>query len=226
MEIAAAHGLAVVEDCAQAAGALYRGKKVGGIGDLGAFSFYPTKLLGAYGDGGMSITGDEELYRKLRRLRFYGMEIPYHSEEEGYNSRLDEVQAAILNFKLRTLDGAVLKRQRLAEQYSSGLRETGDVALPLVKEGRTHQFYTYTIRTSARDRLLRYLYEHGIEARINYQPPVHLMRGYGFLGYGRGGLPVTERLSEQALSLPLFPELTTDMVDQVTETIRAFFKQA
>lgn len=225
LEIAQQCNLKIVEDCAQAAGALYKGRKVGSFGEIGAFSFYPTKILGAYGDGGMAVTREKGLYEKLKRLRFYGMEKKYYSEEEGYNSRLDEVQAALLNFKLKTLDESVLKRRKIAEVYSKGLSSTGDIELPTVRPDRTHQFYLYTIKTSHRDALKDYLTENGIETRINYPTPIHLMRGYEFLGYGKGDLPTTERLARRILSLPMYSGLSVNDIDKVVSSIRNFFKK-
>lgn len=223
IDIAKRRNLKIVEDCAQAAGALYKGRKVGSFGEIGAFSFYPTKILGAYGDGGMAVTGDKGLYEKLRRLRFYGMEKEYYSEEEGYNSRLDEVQAAILNFKLKTLDEPVLKRRKIAETYSKELSSVGDIEIPVICDDRTHQFHLYTIKTSHRESLMAYLRENGIETRINYPTPVHLMKGYKFLGYQTGDLPVTERLAGKILSLPMYPGLSTGDIEKVVFSIRRFF---
>lgn len=221
--LASARGISVVEDCAQAAGALYRGSPVGSLGCIGAFSFYPTKVLGAYGDGGMTITSRSDLHERLRRLRFYGMESGYYSEEEGFNSRLDEVQAAILEFRLGALDREVSQRAKLASLYTEGLHGVGDLALPAVREGQTHQWYLYTVTTARRNELMQYLAEAGIETRINYPTPIHLMRGYRFLGYKPGDLPVTERLADQILSLPMYPELPANHVDRVVGAIRAFF---
>ncbi|MBI5141275.1 MAG: DegT/DnrJ/EryC1/StrS family aminotransferase [Nitrospirae bacterium] len=224
MKTAAAKGLSVVEDCAQAAGAMYQGKAVGSFGDIGAFSFYPTKVLGAFGDAGMAITANGQLHDRLRKLRFYGMENAYYSEEEGYNSRLDEVQAAILNLKLESLELAICKRRSIAEHYSRDLEGVGDILVPSVFPERFHVFYAYTIQTSHRDALARHLARHGIETRINYPFPVHLMRGYRFLGYKEGDLPVTERLAGRILSLPVFPELSEQSVHEVITAIRGFFE--
>jgi dTDP-4-amino-4,6-dideoxygalactose transaminase len=223
LQLAAARKLFVVEDCAQAAGATYCGKRVGSFGDMGAFSFYPTKILGAYGDAGMAITSNEQLQGRLRRLRFYGMEAGYYSEEEGYNSRLDEIQAALLQFRLASLDREVRRRAELAGLYSEGLRGVGDVALPTVRDGNGHQWYLYTIRTARRDELMHYLAATGMETRINYPTPIHLMGGYRFLGYGEGSLPVTERLAGEILSLPMYPQLPESHVERVIEAIRLFF---
>jgi dTDP-4-amino-4,6-dideoxygalactose transaminase len=223
LRTAARHGLKVVEDCAQAAGALYGGKKAGSFGDIGAFSFYPTKVLGGYGDGGMAITNSDAWRDKLRRLRFYGMKTDYYAEEEGYNSRLDEIQAALLLHKIESLDASVRKRQDIARHYTEELTGVGDIAVPVVRNGRTHQFYTYTIRTKHRDDLMRFLRDHEIECRINYPTPVHLMRGYGFLNYKAGRLPVTERLAGEILSLPLYPGLAPEDAGKVARCAKLFF---
>lgn len=221
--IARQRKLFILEDCAQAAGAACAGKRVGSLGDVAAFSFYPTKVLGGYGDGGMVVTDDAELAARVKRLRFYGMEKAYYSREEGYNSRLDEVHAAILDFKLTALDEKVARRRGIAERYSRELAGVGDIVLPVTGRERTHQFYTYTVRTRRRDKLMGYLIERGIETKINYPVPVHLMSGYRFLGYQPGSLPVTERLAGEILSLPLFPGLSDDEAGAVIEAIRACF---
>jgi len=225
LKIANERNLKIVEDCAQAAGALYKNSTVGSLGDMGAFSFYPTKILGAYGDGGVAVTRSKKYYKKLKKLRYYGMEGSYYSEDEGYNSRLDEVQAAILNFKLKTIEGSVKKRQRIAERYSNELASVGDVVVPVIKQDRTHRFYSYTIKTRNRDKLMNYLIDNNIEPRINYPTPVHLMRGYSFLGYKKGDLPVAERLAGRILSLPIFPDLSLENVEKIIETIRDFYKK-
>jgi dTDP-4-amino-4,6-dideoxygalactose transaminase len=222
--IADQRGLAVVEDCAQACGATYRGDRAGSIGDVGAFSFYPTKILGAFGDGGMMITSNPELAAKLKRLRFYGMAGDYYAEEEGFNSRLDEVQAALLNFKLSSVDAAVVKRRRIAGIYDAGLAGIGDLGVPAVREQCQHQYYLYTIRTGFRAELMEFLRGEGIETKINYPHPIHLMRGYSFLGYREGDLPVTERLARTIVSLPIYPELPEEEVLRVVASVGKFFK--
>jgi dTDP-4-amino-4,6-dideoxygalactose transaminase len=225
MAIAARHGLAVVEDCAQAAGALYQGRRAGSFGTIGAFSFYPTKILGAFGDAGMLVTSDDELGRRLRRLRFYGMEGAYYSEEEGYNSRLDELQAALLDFRLQQLEEEVALREKIAARYATGLQGVGDIVLPVTAAERSHRYYLYTIRTSFRDELQAYLAAAAVETRINYPTPVHLMRGYSFLGYSPGYLPVTERLAGEILSLPMYGALPLAHAERVIELIRDFFRK-
>lgn len=224
LQLARDHDLAVVEDCAQATGALYRGQRVGSLGTMGAFSFYPTKVLGGFGDGGMVITGDEDCAGRLRRLRFYGMQGDYYAREEGYNSRLDELQAALLAHRLSGVDEAVERRRELARIYDQGLAGVGDLRLPVVREGCSHQYYLYTIRTCRRDQLREHLGRTGIEARINYPVPIHLMEGYRFLGYEAGSLPVTEGLAGEILSLPMFPALGADHAQRVVDVIRAFFR--
>jgi dTDP-4-amino-4,6-dideoxygalactose transaminase len=223
LELAGQNGLSIVEDCAQACGATYHGKRAGSLGDAGAFSFYPTKVLGVFGDGGAVTTSRPDLAKRLRRLRMYGMDSAYYSEEEGYNSRLDEVQAAILNLRLPGLDAAIERRSRIAAIYDDGLAGVAGIGLPAAREGRTHQYYLYTIRTERRDELMNYLAEQGIESKINYPWPIHLMRGYAFLGYGEGTLPVTERLAHTILSLPIYPELPEEHAVEVVAAIRRFF---
>lgn len=223
LAVAARYNLVVVEDCAQAAGALYKSRKAGSFGDIGAFSFYPTKILGGYGDGGMAVTNSAALGERLKALRFYGMKQTYYAEEEGYNSRLDEIQAALLRHKLETLDESVRKRQDLARRYTQGLSDVGDISAPVVRDGRTHQFYTYTIKTMHREKLMACLLEHEIEGRINYPTPIHLMRGYAFLNIRQGSLPRTEKVANEILSLPLYPGLAMENVEQVIQCIRHYF---
>jgi dTDP-4-amino-4,6-dideoxygalactose transaminase len=151
------------------------------------------------------------------------MQSGYYAEEEGYNSRLDEVQAALLDSKLDRLDAAVARRRHIADIYDKGLAGVGDVQIPVVRQGCSHQYYLYTIRTECRDGLTAYLSEHGIETKVNYPDPIHLMRGYGFLGYRPGSLPVTERLSGTILSIPMYPELPEEHAAEVVGAIRRFF---
>jgi len=222
-ELAHNYGLSVVEDCAQACGATCRGARAGSMGDVGAFSFYPTKVLGAFGDGGMATTSRPDVHERLRKLRFYGMQPGYYAEEEGYNSRLDELQAALLDRKLDRLDEAIGQRRRIAEIYDQGLAGVGDIMLPAIRSQNNHQYYLYTIRTTRREGLMAYLTARGIETKINYPDPIHLMRGYHFLGYSPGSLPVTERLADVILSLPMYPELPETHAESVIDAIRRFF---
>jgi len=223
MELARSNRLLVVEDCAQACGATYCGERAGSLGDAGAFSFYPTKILGGFGDGGAITAARPKPADRFRSLRMYGMEETYYAEREGYNSRLDELQAAILNRKLLRLDASVNRRREIARIYDRGLVDVADIQVPIVPLGRTHQYYLYTIRTDRRDDLMAFLKGYGIETKINYPWPIHLMRGYSFLGYRAGDLPVTERLAATILSLPLYPEMANEAAERVVEAIRVFF---
>lgn len=225
-ELARQHELSIVEDCAQACGATYHGKRAGSLGDAGAFSFYPTKVLGAFGDGGAVTTSRPDLALRLKRLRMYGMDSAYYAEEEGFNSRLDEVQAAILNLRLSGLDAAIEQRRRIAHIYDEGLAGLAGIGLPAAKEGRGHQYYLYTIRSDRRDELMKFLADQGIESKINYPWPIHTMRGYSFLGYREGDLPVTEQLSRTIVSLPIYPELPEEHAAEVAAAIRRFSREA
>ncbi|MCP4373078.1 MAG: DegT/DnrJ/EryC1/StrS family aminotransferase [Deltaproteobacteria bacterium] len=208
-ETAKKHGLYIVEDCAQSHGAKFRSKKAGSMSDMAAFSFYPTKVLGCFGDGGMVITGDKSLYEKVKRLRFYGMEETYYSKEHGYNSRLDELQAAILLNKLSRIDEYITKRRNLAIQYDKLLAKTG-LILPETMEGNKHVFYLYVVRHHHRDKIISKLKKKGIIVNISYPWPVHLMPAYRFLGYGEGDFPVAEKAAQEIFSLPMYPSLTNE----------------
>ncbi len=208
-ETANKHGLYIVEDCAQSHGAKFRSKKAGSMSDMAAFSFYPTKVLGCFGDGGMVITGDKSLYEKVKRLRFYGMEETYYSKEHGYNSRLDELQAAILLNKLSRIDEYITKRRNLAIQYDKLLAKTG-LILPETMEGNKHVFYLYVVRHDHRDKIISKLKKKGIIVNISYPWPVHLMPAYRFLGYGEGDFPVAEKAAQEIFSLPMYPSLTNE----------------
>lgn len=223
MKIARRENLKVFEDCAQSHGAIYNKKMTGVIGDIGAFSFYPTKILGTYGDGGMIVTNNKKFAERSRMIRMYGMKDTYYSEIEGINSRLDEVHAAILSVKLKYLKKDQNKRNSIARYYISNLKDL-DIALPKVKKGCTHGYYLFVIRTKKRDELLNYLKARGVETRIHFPTPIHLMRGYKFLGYKKGDLPITERASKEILSLPMHPHLKERELVQVVKSIRSFFK--
>lgn len=218
MELARARGIAVLEDCAQSHGALCRSRMSGAIGDVGAFSFYPTKVLGAYGDGGLCVTDSPEVEARLRRLRMYGMEGSYYSHVEGYNSRLDEIQAAILDVKLRYLDAAIERRRRIARLYDEGLR--GLVTTPALGAATTHVYYLYVVRHPDRDRLMKALTDRGIGIGIHFPVPIHLMDGYRFLDYRAGDFPRAEAAAREICSLPMYPELPMSAVEQVVTAIR------
>ncbi len=213
-------GLHLLEDCAQAHGALYRGAHVGGTGSFGCFSFYPTKNLGALGDGGMAVTGDAARAEQLGMLRMYGYRGDRHAHCEGLMSRLDELQAAVLRVGLRHLDESLAARRALARQYREGLVGCG-YALPHEIEGTTHAYHVFVIEAPERTRVTDALKRAGIGFAIHYPEPVHQMEAYGFLGYGAGDLPVSEASASRVLSLPLYPGLAAEDVDRVIEVLRS-----
>ncbi len=221
LEIANRKNLFVLEDCAQAHGALYHGRKVGSLARIAAFSFYPTKNLGAYGDGGAVLTDDPALDQRARLLRQYGWEQRYVSRVKGMNSRLDELQAALLRVKLRHLDRWNVRRRELARLYSDRLAGA-PVILPVQPEGVEHVFHQFVIRHPQRDRLRAHLDERGIQTLIHYPVPVHLQPAYQDLDYKPGDLPQAELAARQVLSLPLHPELTDEAVIRVCEAILDF----
>ena len=224
MDIAERYDLIVIEDACQAHGAEYHGKKVGSFGLFGCFSFYPTKNLGAYGDGGMVVTDDKKLYEMLRLLRCYGEKKKYQHILKGENSRLDEIQAAVLRVKLKYLDQWNGERRKKALTYKRML-ENAEVICPVEKEKARHVYHLFVIRTKKRNSLQTFLKENGIEALIHYPIPIHLQKAYKELRYQRRDLPVTERCAREILSLPFFPELTGEEMEEVQEQIKNFFMQ-
>ncbi len=222
LAIARQHHLRVIEDASQAHGARYRGQRVGTFGDAGCFSFYPGKNLGAYGDAGGLVTNDAELAQKVRFLRNYGQEVKYKHVVKGYNLRLDTLQAAVLGVKLRHLDAWNARRAAHAAAYTHALEGVGDLQLPRVVTG-DHVFHLYVIRTQRRDALQAHLNQRGIATVIHYPVPMHLQAAYADLGYGRGAFPITERLSDEILSLPMYAELTAEQQDYVIKAVKDFF---
>jgi len=229
MAIAQAHNLLIVEDCAQATGAEWAGKKVGSIGQIGCFSFYPTKNLGACGDGGAITTNDPAIRDRLRRLRDHGRQGVYHYEELGVNSRLDAVQASILQIKLRYLETWNQQRREVANRYQQLLSPLPGLVLPQEIPGSKSVWNQYTIRVSNRDRsaseplrntLRSKLQEYGILSMVYYPLPLHLQPAYQKLGYKPGQLPEAERASQEVLSLPMFPELTLEQQEQVVYRLK------
>lgn len=223
MEVAARHGLTVIEDCAQAHGATYRGHPVGSFGALACFSFYPTKNLGAIGDGGMVVTGDATLAGKVRLLREYGWAERYVSQVPGWNSRLDELQAAVLRVKLRYLDADNAARRRIAGAYSAALAGCG-LHLPATRPGSSHVFHLYVVRSAEREALRQHLQRAGIAPGIHYPVPVHKQPAYIYRY--PAGLPITERVANEVLSLPIYPELKDDEVGAVIDAVLGFFRKA
>lgn len=218
--LAEKHGLSILEDCAQAHGARQNGTIAGTTGDAAAFSFYPTKVLGAYGDGGAAITSDETVAAKLRRLRYYGMEERYYTvETPAHNSRLDEVQAEILRRKLKRLDAYTAGRRAVAQRYVDALGDT-ELKLPKTVPGNEHVYYVYVVRHPRRDEILERLKAYDIHLNISYPWPVHTMTGFAHLGYEKGSLPVTEKLAGEIFSLPMYPALAPDLQDKVVHAVR------
>ncbi|MER7538153.1 DegT/DnrJ/EryC1/StrS family aminotransferase [Streptomyces sp. NPDC097704] len=222
--IAEKHGLKILEDCAQAHGARHHGRIAGTMGDAAAFSFYPTKVLGAYGDGGAVVTADDETDRALRALRYYGMEKTYYVvRTPGHNSRLDEVQAEILRTKLARLDEYVEGRNAIARRYEEGLGDLtgpGRLQLPATNAGNTHVYYVYVVRHPERDRIIEALKAYDINLNISYPWPVHTMSGFAHLGWGEQSLPVTERLAKEIFSLPMYPSLPESVQDKTIAALR------
>lgn len=216
--LAEERGLIVVEDCAQAHGATQNGRKAGSLSDASAFSFYPTKLLGTYGDGGMALTDSEAVADKLRRLRFYGMDKTYFSLEEGINSRLDEVHAAMLRVKLKRLDQDIARRRAIAARYDEALAGSA-YATPVTAPGNRHAYYLYVVAHPERERILETLRTRGILLNISYPWPIHIMPAYARLGYAPGDLPRTEAVAGRIFSLPMFPGLTCEDQETVIRTL-------
>lgn len=220
MKLAEKHGLKVMEDCAQAQGALYKNSQAGSVGHASSFSFYPTKVLGAYGDGGMVLSNDEAALKLARSLRFYGMETQYYSERHGYNSRLDEVQAAILSLKLPRVDGWIDRRREIADRYNRGLKGT-NLRLPAENAHSRHTYYVYVVEhPDDRDGVLERLAKRDINCNVSYRWPIHVMRGSADLGYREGQFPVVERKARRIFSLPMYPHLKDEEVDTVINVLR------
>jgi dTDP-4-amino-4,6-dideoxygalactose transaminase len=220
--LAEKYGLKVIEDACQAHGAKYKEKKVGSLGDVGCFSFYPTKNLGAYGDGGMVLCQDKQTAEKLKMLRNYGEASKYHNVMKGFNSRLDEIQAAILRAKLPELERWNQKRRLLAQEYLTLLKDI-PVDLPAEESYAWHVYHLFVIRTRQRNGLQEWLKDKGIMTSIHYPEPIHYQPAYRELGYTKGDFPVAEKCAEEILSIPLYPELSQDHIQYVSHMIRQYF---
>jgi len=221
MQIAKKHKLKVIEDCAQAHGALYRNKKVGGFGDAACFSFYPTKNLGAFGDGGMVLTNSEEIRNKTALLRDYGRKGRYENIIKGYNSRLDTIQAAILRVKFKYLDKWNERRREIAGLYTKLFKEKKlDIALPYEADYARHIYHQYVIRVKNREGVIKKLADKGLNLLIHYPIPVHLQECYRGLGYKKGAFPAAEKYCEEVMSLPMYPELTEEEIKYVVNCLQ------
>jgi dTDP-4-amino-4,6-dideoxygalactose transaminase len=225
LEVARKYNLYVIEDACQAHGAEYKTRRVGALGDIGCFSFYPGKNLGGFGDGGMMVTNDTNLAQRMRALRNYGQRVKYEHVVKGFNSRLDTLQAAFLRIKLSKLEEWNRSRNGHARYYSELMREFDEIITPEEDPSLTrHVYHLYVIRSEDRDGLQRHLLSKGITTGIHYPVPIHLQKCYQDLGYGVGSFPVTEKYAHRILSLPMFPELTRGQIERIVEEIGFFCK--
>lgn len=225
MNIADKYNLRVVEDCAQSHGAKYKGTMTGAFGNAGCFSFYPTKNLGAFGDAGAVVTDDEGLYKKLKMLRNYGSEKKYHNQIEGVNSRLDEMQAALLRVKLSHIEELNAERVAIARRYNTEIKNPA-IQLPSIRVvENNHVYHQYVIRTKKRDEFQKYLADNGIKTVIHYPIPPHLAECYGYLGYKKGDFPIAEQYAEEVLSLPMFNGMRDDEVEYIVEICNRYMSR-
>jgi len=223
LEICAARGLQVIEDCAQAHFATWRGQRVGTFGDAGTFSFYPGKNLGAWGDAGAIVTNDDDLARRCRMYANHGALVKHQHEIEGINSRMDGLQAALLTAKLRHIDEWTRARQKVGTLYNRLLGGVGDLKLPKVRDGATHVFHLYVVNTAYRDELKSFLAERGIETAVHYPTALPLLPAYRRLGVQPTSIPAAAMNQYRILSLPLFAEMSDEMVKYVANTVEDFF---
>lgn len=227
-QVAKRYNLKIIEDAAQALGAIYKDQRVGSLGDAGCFSFFPTKNLGAFGDAGMVVTNNPEIAEKIKLLRVHGARSKYYHDFLGFNSRLDELQAAILNVKLKYFEQWTQRRREIAKLYNNLFKEhlSADrflIKLPQEPDDAYHVYHQYTIQTSQRNQLQNYLESRGVGSTVYYPLPMHLQKAFSFLGYRQGDFPVAEAACNEVLSLPMFPELTNEEVAYVVHTVVNFF---
>lgn len=223
-EIADKYNLHIVEDACQAIGSKYKGRQAGSLGIAGCFSFFPTKNLGGYGDGGIVVTDDEQLAQKIQVLRVHGSNPKYYHSMVGYNSRLDALQAAMLSVKLKYIDAWNQKRAEKANFYNIILKDT-PLVLPFCEEENQHVYHLYIVQTDYRQELMDYLKEHGIDTGVYYPVPLHLQEVYNNLGYKKGAFPISEQMAERTFALPLFPEISNKQQEYVAEKIKMFYKK-
>ncbi len=219
LEFAQEHGLWVIEDASQAHGAIYHGQRVGSMGDIGCFSLYYSKNLGAYGEAGICVTRDNELAESLRMLRDHGSRVRYHHEMLGTNARLDELQAAVLRVKMRYLEEWNAARQAHARAYTEQLQDVVET-LPVVRPYNTHVYYVYVVQVQNREYFRQALEHQGIATAVHYPIPIHLQPACAHYGYKRGMLPVTEAVAERLVSLPMYPELTAEQIQAVVNAVK------
>lgn len=221
VDICKRHGLRLVEDCAQSHGSAFKGKTTGTFGDIGCFSFYPSKNIGAFGDGGAIVTDDEEIAKKMRIYRNYGSEKRYYNMVVGTNSRLDEIQAAMLSVRLKYASELNKEKQEIAAEYDRRL-DNPEIMLPKVREGADHIYHQYVIRCKRRDELADYLKGKGISTIIHYPIPPHLAQAYEYLGHKKGDYPVTETYANEVLSIPMFNGMLKEELDYTIEALNGF----
>jgi dTDP-4-amino-4,6-dideoxygalactose transaminase len=219
--IAEKYHLFIIEDCAQSHGACFEGQMTGTFGDIGCFSFYPTKNLGAFGDGGAVITSDAKIAEKMQMLRNYGSKVKYHNEIEGVNSRLDEIQAALLSVKLVHLNELTNERQNIAGRYLIEIKNP-EIFLPETRKGADHVYHQFVVRCPKRNDFQKYLSDRGIKTLIHYPIPPHLAECYAYLGYKLGNFPITEQYSDEIVSLPMYNGMTDEEIDYVINTINLY----
>ena len=219
-EIAQKNGIAVIEDAAQAHGALYQGKKAGSLADVGCFSFYPTKGLGAFGDGGMIVTNNKTIFEQAKMLGDYGRKSRYDHKIKGYNSRLDTVQAVVLLAKLKYLDQWNQMRAANAAYYLDLLKNIEGVVPPVTKKDRTHVFQTFAIRTKNRDKVCQEMQKKNVGVLIHYPIPLHLQEAYLDAGYKKGDFPVSEKVAQEILSLPMYPHMIKEQIEYVCQMLK------
>ncbi|QJD85269.1 DegT/DnrJ/EryC1/StrS family aminotransferase [Cohnella herbarum] len=218
------YNLHVIEDACQAIGSEYKGKRIGSMGTVGCFSFFPTKNLGGYGDGGIIVTNDEQLAKRLRILRAHGSNPKYYHSMIGYNSRLDPLQAAMLSVKLKYLDGWNTRRKELSLRYNEALKDL-PITCPYAEDDRRHVYHLYIIQSDNRNELISYLENNGVASGVYYPVPLHRQEVYSDLGYQEGSMPVSEEASKRTLALPLYPEMTDGEQNYVISIVRNFFEK-
>ncbi|MCR5635435.1 MAG: DegT/DnrJ/EryC1/StrS family aminotransferase [Lachnospiraceae bacterium] len=215
------HNLKLIEDCAQSHGSFFKGKMTGTFGDIGCFSFYPSKNLGAFGDGGAIVTDSEEYRDRIKMLRNYGSSVRYYNDEVGVNSRLDEIQAALLSVRLAHMDELTKEKKEIGARYLEKIRND-KFALPKIAEGSDHIFHQFVIRSKERAKLIDYLNDKNISTIIHYPVPPHLSKAYEYLGIKKGTLPITEQYADEVLSIPMYNGLTKEEQDYVIKALNEF----
>jgi len=223
LEIAKKYNLVVIEDCSQAHNAEYKGKKIGTFGKVSTFSFYPGKNLGAYGEGGGVMTNDEKLFQQMLRFRQHGATVKYIHDIEGHNYRMEEIQGAVLNVKLKYLDHWTEGRRRVAKRYNELFSDVNEVITPKEMPYAKHVYHLYEIRVKGRDKLIEYLKEKGVDTGLHYPLPLHLQKAYQYLHYKKGDFPIAEKCCQEILSLPMFPEMTDEQIQYVCSSIKSYF---